>query len=234
MARHPRFDLVGISQHVIQRGNNRMPCFADDADRTRYLHLLGEALQRFECELHAYALMGNHTHLLITPRASRAIPRLMHTFGRNYATYFNRRHARTGTLWEGRYKSCLVDSERYALACHRYIELNPVRAGLVQSPAEYPWSSFPANALGRSNPLLAPHPVFAALAADPRVRALAYRALFDLPLGDEVVDEIRLYTQQQRVLGTSHFQACVEARVQRCCEARPAHRPSRARTRQCA
>jgi putative transposase len=229
MARHPRFDFEGISQHVIQRGNNRMPCFADDADRSRYLHLLGESLLRFECELHAYALMGNHTHLLITPRASGAIPSLMHTFGRNYAAYFNRRHSRTGTLWEGRYKSCLVDSERYALACHRYIELIPVRAGMVESPAAYPWSSFRANALGRGDALLSLHPVLAALGSDPRMRSLAYRALFDLPLGDEVVEEIRLYTRQQRVLGSSHFRACVEARVERCCEARAAHRPARAR-----
>ena len=129
MARLPRFDLAGVPQHVVQRGNNRLPCFLDDEDRQRYLQCLRQALLRFGCRLHAYVLMSNHVHLLLTPDEAGGVSRLMHTFARNYVGSFNGRHGRTGTLWEGRYKACLVDSGRYFLACSRYIELNPVRAG---------------------------------------------------------------------------------------------------------
>jgi putative transposase len=128
MARLPRPDLAGVPQHVVQRGNNRMLCFLDDEDRQRYLQCLRAALPRYDCELHAYVLMSNHVHLLLTPARAGAVSRLMQTFARNYAGLFNGRHGRTGTLWEGRYKSCLVDSEHYVLRCYRYIELNPVRA----------------------------------------------------------------------------------------------------------
>lgn len=123
MARIPRFDLPGIPQHVVQRGNNRLPCFLDDLDRQRYLQCLHHALARFGCGLHAYVLMSNHVHLLVTPGEAGALSRLMHTFARNYAGLFNGRHGRTGTLWEGRYKASLVDSGRYFLVCSRYIEL---------------------------------------------------------------------------------------------------------------
>ncbi len=140
MARLPRPDLAGIPQHIVQRGNNRLPCFLDDEDRQRYLQLLLEALGRFGCRLHAYVLMDNHVHLLMTPGEAGAVSRLMHTFARNYAGLFNHRHGRSGTLWEGRYKSCLVDSDGYFLACSRYIELNPVRAWMVAEPADHPWS----------------------------------------------------------------------------------------------
>ena len=129
MARQPRFDLPGIPQHVVQRGNNRLPCFLDDGDRQRYRQLLFEGLQRTRCDLHAWVLMDNHVHLLLTPSAAGAVAQLMQALGRTYVGWFNARHARTGTLWEGRYKSCLVDSTSYVLRCYRYIELNPVRAG---------------------------------------------------------------------------------------------------------
>lgn len=138
MARLPRPDLAGVPQHVVQRGNNRMPCFLDDEDRQHYLQCLGQALLRYGCELHAYVLMSNHVHLLLTPGEVGAVSRLMQTFARNYAGRFNDKHRRTGTLWEGRYKSCLVDSERYVLSCYRYIELNPVRAWMVDDPAAHP------------------------------------------------------------------------------------------------
>ncbi len=154
MARLPRHDLAGIPQHVVQRGNNRLPCFLDDEDRQRYLQCLPQVLLRFGCRLHAYVLMNNHVHLLLTPEESGAVSRLMHTFARNYAGLFNGRHGRTGTLWEGRYKACLVDSGSYFLACSRYIELNPVRAWMVAQPGDHPWSSHGANAAGRVDPLL--------------------------------------------------------------------------------
>jgi putative transposase len=169
--------------------------------------------------------MSNHVHLLLTPRGVGAVSRLMHTFSRNYVGLFNGRHGRTGTLWEGRYKACLVDSERYVLTCYRYIELNPVRAWMVDQPGAYPWSSYSANALGESDPLLTPHAAFLALGSDTNARANAYHALCADALPDETLAEIRLYIQQQRVLGTNRFQARVESELRRFTVARPAHRP---------
>ena len=227
MARLPRIDLAGVAQHVIQRGNNRLPCFLDDEDRHCYLRCLLDALLRFDCELHAYVLMTNHTHLLITPRNVGAVSRLMHTFSRNYVGTFNARHGRTGTLWEGRYKACLVDSERYSLTCYRYIELNPVRAGMVEVPAAYRWSSYLANALAQANDLLAPHPAYRALGSDAIARASAYRALCAQMLPEETMQEIRMYSRQQRALGSDGFRAQVEAKLKRFAGVRPAHRPRR-------
>jgi putative transposase len=227
MARQPRFDLPGIPQHVVQRGNNRLPCFLDDLDRQRYLQCLWQALGRFGCRLHAYVLMSNHVHLLLTPGEAGALSRLMHTFARNYAGLFNGRHGRTGTLWEGRYKACLVDSGSYFLACSRYIELNPVRAWMVARPGDYPWSSYGAHAGEREDPLLVAHPEYLALGANPAARAAAYRALFEDALPDELVAEIRGYLQQQKVLGTDRFRAWVEERTGRFAAVRPLGRPPR-------
>lgn len=225
MTRLPRFDLAGVPQHVVQRGNNRLPCFLDDGDRQRYLQCLRQALLRFGCSLHAYVLMSNHVHLLLTPGEAGAVSRLMHTFARNYAGLFNGRHGRTGTLWEGRYKACLVDSGRYFLACSRYIELNPVRAWMVARPGDYPWSSHGANAGERTDPLLTPHPGYLALGTDPAARAAAYRDLFADALPDELVSEIRGYLQQQKALGTDRFRSWVEARTGRFAMVRPPGRP---------
>lgn len=225
MARLPRFDLAGVPQHVVQRGNNRLPCFLDDEDRQRYLQCLRQALLRFGCRLHAYVLMSNHVHLLLTPEESGGVSRLMHTFARNYVGSFNGRHGRTGTLWEGRFKACLVDSGRYFLTCSRYIELNPVRAWMVARPDEHAWSSYGANAEGRPDPLLAPHPEYLGLGTDPASRASAYRALFDEALPDDLVEEIRIHLQQQKVLGTDRFRSWVEERTGRFATVRPAGRP---------
>jgi len=199
--------------------------FLDDEDRHRYLQCLREALLRYGCALHAYVLISNHVHLLVTPREAGGISRLMQTFARNYAGLFNGRHGRTGTLWEGRYKSCLVDSERYVLTCYRYIELNPVRAWMVDEPSAHPWSSYCANALGYHNPLLSPHEAYLALGQDPTGRRVAYRALFDAALPEEMLVEIRTYLQQQRALGTDRFRQRVEAELQRYASVRQAHRP---------
>ncbi|RYG38599.1 MAG: transposase [Burkholderiales bacterium] len=225
MARLPRPDLPGIPQHIVQRGNNRLPCFLDDEDRQRYLQLLLEALGRFGCRLHAYVLMDNHVHLLMTPGEAGAVSRLMHAFARNYAGLFNHRHGRSGTLWEGRYKSCLVDSDGYFLACSRYIELNPVRAWMVAEPADHPWSSHRANAGGAYDPLLSAHSCYLALGPDPESRAAAYRSLFEQALPDEMVGEIRRYLRQQRALGSDRFRAWVEARTGRFATARLPGRP---------
>ncbi len=225
MARLPRTDLAGIPQHVVQRGNNRLPCFLDDDDRQRYLQCLRSALVRFGCRLHAYVLMDNHVHLLLTPGESGAVSRLMHTFARNYVGIFNQRHGRTGTLWEGRYKSCLVDSDTYFLACSRYIELNPVRAWMAPKPDDYPWSSFQGNVGLRLDPLLSPHPQYLALGRDAASRTYAYRMLFAEVLCDAQVAEIRRYLQQQKALGSDRFRAWVEARAGRFATARPPGRP---------
>lgn len=229
MARHPRFDFAGIPQHVVQRGNNRLPCFLDEEDRQRYLQYLHRALRRFGCRLHAYVLMSNHAHLLLTPDETGGVSRLMHTFARNYAGLFNARHDRTGTLWEGRYKACLVDSGSYFLACSRYIELNPVRAWMVSEPGEHAWSSYGGNAGRRSDPLLTPHPEYLALGPDPAARAAAYSALFADALPDDLVNAIRSHLQQQKVLGTDAFQSWVEARTGRFARTQPVGRPPRTR-----
>ncbi len=225
MARLPRPDLAGVPQHVVQRGNNRLPCFLDDEDQQRYLQCLREGLLRYGCSLHAYVLMTNHIHLLLTPHDVGAVSRLMQTFGRNYAGLFNGRHGRTGTLWEGRYKSCLVDSEQYVLTCYRYIELNPIRAWMVDDPAAYPWSSYRANGLGYPDPLVVPHPTYLALGRDEASRRTAYRELFQETMPEETLTEIRMYLQQQRALGTDRFREQVQAKLQRFLGIRPAHRP---------
>ena len=146
MARQPRIDLKGVPQHLIQRGNNRLACFFDDNDRYRYLEWLAVAAAKYGGAVHAYVLMTNHVHLLATGHEKGALGRMMQSLGRRYVRYVNSRYRRSGTLWEGRYKSSLVDSDQYLLTCYRYIELNPVRAFLVTTPGDYRWSSFNCNA----------------------------------------------------------------------------------------
>jgi len=201
MPRPPRVVLPGHTLHLIQRGNNRAACFVDDADRERFLAMLLHVSERTRCAIHAYVLMTNHTHLLVTAQEARAPARMMQTLGRSYVRYFNDRHARTGTLWEGRYRSSLLDTERYFLQCSRYIEANPVRAGLVTSPEEYRWSSFRGNAKGPPDPLVSPHPVYLALGRSASTRREAYRALFGTPLAPPELDAIRRATNQGLVLG---------------------------------
>lgn len=225
MARLPRLDLPCIPQHIVQRGNNRLPCFLDDDDRQRYLQLLRQAASTARCRIHAYVLMDNHVHLLATPEDSGAVSLMMQMLGRSYVGLFNTRHGRTGTLWEGRYKSCLVDSVSYVLACYRYIELNPVRARMVESPDQFPWSSHGFNTLGRSDALLVPHPCYLELGSTVEMRAEAYRAIVGEVLEQATIDEIRLYLQQQRALGRNAFQSMVEAKTQRFAGVRAAHRP---------
>ncbi len=225
MPRQPRLDVAGVSQHVVQRGNDRQPCFFLEADYHRYLDELHAASLRYEVALHAYVLMTNHVHLLVTPGEPGAVSRMMQCLGRHYVGYVNRAYRRTGTLWEGRYKSCLVGGERYVLACHRYIELNPVRAAMVATPADYPWSSHRANTLDLEDARLTAHPVLLGLAALPEQRRAAYLALFAEVLEAQHILELRAYLQQQRAFGSDRFQAAIEAQLGRCAQVRPAHRP---------
>jgi len=215
MPRRPRLDLPGIPQHVVQRGNDRQPCFFTDADRLRYLHDLREIALREACLVHAYVLMTNHVHLLITPTASGQVARLMQALGRRYVRYVNDRYHRSGTLWEGRYKSSLVDRDTYLLRCYRYIELNPVRARMCADPADYPWSSHGCNALGRDDALVHPHPNYLGLGPTRESRCTAYRALAMQALAEHEVEAIRLHLQRQHALGSDRFRAAIEAQLAR-------------------
>ena len=215
MPRLPRFDLPGQPQHVIQRGNNREPVFGHDDDYTVYLDALADACGRFGCAVHAYVLMTNHVHLLLTPQAGDGIGRVMQSVGRRYVQYFNTAYRRTGTLWEGRYRAAPIDSERYLLTCMRYIELNPVRAGMARRPADYPWSSHAGNALDRDDPVLTPHEVYTRLGATPEDRRRAYRALFRGRLGEGTLREIREATNKAWALGDDRFRQKIERLAQR-------------------
>jgi putative transposase len=193
--------LPGHTLHIIQRGNNRGLCFIDDEDRERYLTALHRASDRARCAIHAYVLMSNHTHLLVTAADVSAAARMMQSMGPAYVRYFNRRHGRTGTLWEDRYRSGLIDSERYFLQCSRYIEMNPVRAGMVNEPGAYRWSSFRSNAQGAFDVLVRRHPVYLALGRENTARREAYRALFDTSVDSTMLDAIRRATNKGAALG---------------------------------
>ena len=201
MPRVARAIVPDVALHVIQRGNNRGACFFGDADYLAYLRFLGRFAPRCGCSIHAYCLMTNHVHLLLTPHAADACARLMKSLGQHYVQYVNRARKRSGTLWEGRFRSSLVATERYALACYRYIELNPVRAGLVAAPREYRWSSYRDNAAGDADGLLSPHPAYLGLADDVIVRGRQYGGLFDASMSPEEVDEIRHAARNGRALG---------------------------------
>lgn len=215
MPRTKRLDLPGVAQHVIQRGNDRQVCFFRDVDYTRYLQDLREAAHKYGCRVHAYVLMTNHVHLLVTPVVVGAIACMMQALGRRYVRYINDSLCRTGTLWEGRYKSSLVDSECYVLACYRYIELNPVRAGMVERPGEYPWSSHRANGMGDHDPLITPHDVYRRLALDDVQRRGHYRELVAQGISEDELAAIRQYAQLQRALGSTRFQEHIERMLQR-------------------
>ena len=201
MARLPRFAITEQPQHVIQRGNNRCPIFQSDGDRREYLDWLADACGRVGAQLHAYVLMTNHVHLLMSPLEAKSIGSVMQSVGGRYVPWFNRRYARTGTLWEGRYRATLIDSDRYLFSCHRYIELNPVRAGIVRFPKAYPWSSYGANALGSPDPIITPHPRYLALGRQRADRLAAYRDLFASALSDDELGAIRESTNKAWALG---------------------------------
>ncbi len=215
IARQPRLDVPGIAQHVIQRGNDRRPCFFGESDYFRYLQALRELATREHCAVHAYVLMTNHVHLLVTPDARGQVSRMMQSLGRRYVRYVNDRYHRTGTLWEGRYKSSPVDSDSYLLCCFRYIELNPVRARMVAEPEAYRWSSYGANALGVHDPLIRAHPSYLALGEDSPTRHAGYRALFAGAISEQDLHAIRLHLRRQHALGPDAFRASIEAQLGR-------------------
>jgi putative transposase len=212
MPRPPRLDLAGIPQHVVQRAVDRRPCFVLDVHYREYLKHLFEQSESLGCEIHAYVLMTNHVHLLATPRENGGIGRLMQSLGRRYVGFFNTTMERSGTLWEGRFKSCLVDSETYLFRCYRYIELNPVRAGMVRQPSGFQWSSYRCNGMGRTDPLVTPHPGYLALGPDREERARAYRAIVAQGCDVAEAEHIRTMTSRNRAFGGEQFRRELEAK----------------------
>ena len=215
MPRRARLRLADVPVHLIQRGNNRGPCFFADEDYRRYLHHVEQLSREFGCIVHAYVLMTNHVHLLLTPHAVDSASLLMKHVGQRYVQYVNRTYARSGTLWEGRFKSCLLQSGAYVLACYRYIELNPVRAGMVAHPLDYPWSSYRANAEGRPDNLVIPHGEFEQLGTTPEARRTTYRQLCESCLDPLVITTIRDATNGNIALGDARFRSAVEAALGR-------------------
>ena len=210
MPRRPRIQLNNVPLHIVQRGHNREPCFFSEEDYTSYLHWLGESLSINECQLHAYALMTNHVHLLLTPRKAEAVPKLIMSLGRRYVQYINRTYKRTGTLWDSRYKSSVIQADTYLLTCQRYIELNPVRAAMVDDPAHYRWTSYRHNALGATDSRITPHVLYQSLGQTDKSRQTAYRALFRAELAAAAIDDIRLALNQNQPLGNARFYARIE------------------------
>jgi putative transposase len=192
MPRPSRLNLPGMPQHVVQRGNNRQACFHSRSDYLLYLSLLHRSSEKHNCQVHAYVLMPNHVHLLLTPDKGDGVSLLFRDMGRDYVRGFNKRYERTGTLWDGRFRSSLIENDKYLLACYRYIELNPVRAGIVKDPSSYEWSSFRANGLGRNNSLLTPHRTWMALGTDNADRRSRYLNLFTREVSDQVISRIRV------------------------------------------
>jgi putative transposase len=215
MPRKPRFYLPGIPAHVVQRGNCRQATFFGDDDYAAYLHWLREGAKQHECAIHAYVLMTNHVHLLLSPANTESISRLIQYVGRHYVTYVNHAYRKSGTLWEGRHKGCLISSEEYLLACMRYIELNPVRAGMVHAPGDYRWSSYRLNATDSEQGMLTPHALYLALGRDPEARSYAYRELFRHALDPDQVHTIRATVQTGTPLGNDRFKQQIEQTVQR-------------------
>lgn len=205
MPRRARVTLVGVPHHIIQRGNNRSACFYCEDDYVFYLKCLHDYCLKFGCDVHAYCLMTNHVHLLVTPSEEDSLANMMKNLGQRYVQYINRTYVRTGTLWEGRFKSCITNEEKYILACYRYIELNPVRANMVEHPAEYRWTSYRCNAQGELNELVAPHTCYLNLGSDSETRITSYRGFFKSELNIELVNQIRTATLSNYALGSELF-----------------------------
>ena len=204
-----------MPQHVVQRGLDRHAVFFEDADYEHYLDVLSDSAESYRMLVHAYCLMTNHVHLLVTPQERDSVPHAMRRLGSQYVRFANRRYGRSGTLWDGRYRASLVDSDTYFLVCQRYIELNPVRAGMVVEPGAYRWSSFACNALGTDDGRVVPHAVYRDLGVDEAARREAYRALFAQAMDSEQVEAVRAALQHNHALGSDRFKRQVESMLGR-------------------
>jgi putative transposase len=228
MARLPRYVLPGQPQHIIQRGNNRQVVFASEEDFQCFRDAMVSAAEQHGLAVHAYVWMGNHIHLLATPEHEQSIGRVFQSVGRKYVQYFNHKNQRTGTLWEGRYRATVVDSEAYLLTVMRYIELNPVRAGMVAHPRDYPWSSYARNAYaatGENSDWIKPHPQYLKIARSAAERLSAYRSLFKAAISKQDLAQIRDCTHKGWALGGEKFKAEIETRAQRPASSKGVGRP---------
>ena len=223
MPRRFRFELPGVPVHVVQRGNNRQQVFADDEDRERYLRFALRFSRKRSVDIHAYVLMGNHVHLLLGAAQAGAASGFMHDLGSAFVQWYNLKYARTGTLWEGRFRSCLVDSQRYLWNCYRYVEFNPVRAGLCSSPELFPWSSYAANALGAPDPLVTPRPEYLSLSATRQGRCATYREHVARVACEEEHALARL--RSASTLGSDEFDKFAQRELGRALEPLPRGRP---------
>lgn len=215
MARLPRYFAAGVPQHVILRGNNRQAIFAGDEDCRFFKETLLEAAQRFGLAIHAYVFMTNHIHLLASPETADSLPKTLQSLGRRYVQYFNYRQQRTGTLWEGRYRATVVEEERYLFECMRYIELNPVRAGMVAHPGEFAWSSYQANSHGSFDALVTPHLLYLQLGSNEAERQAAYQNIVKEPLDAEQLKVLRECTHKGWALGGGQFHTKIQQATQR-------------------
>jgi putative transposase len=225
MPRQGRYFLEGQPLHVIQRGNNKGEIFFTHQDAVNFLKWLGEAADTHGLAVHAYVLMPNHIHLLASPARPESVPRTMQTLGRRYVGHINGLRTRTGTLWEGRYRAAVVDTDAYFFRCSRYIELNPVRAGLAKDPGSYPWSSYGANAQGASDPLIKPHMLYVGLNSNAAARAADYRGMFSHGLDEKTLKLIRDATNGNWALGDEAFKARVTRLSGMRAEPKPRGRP---------
>lgn len=225
MSRRPRFLLTDLPLHVVQRGNDRQQCFFEERDYRVYLRALAEASAHYRVLVHAYVLMTNHVHLLVTPEIVGAVSKLMQSVGARYVWHINESRERTGTLWEGRYKACLVARDEHVLSACRYIDLNPVRAGMVRHPSDYRWSSYAALAGLRVDSLVAPHEALAQLGTP---RGTAYVRWCAQGSRDDEVDRLREATRNELAFGSDTFKAEIQAVTLRTTVGRPRGRPRRA------
>ena len=233
MPRQPRLYLPGVPVHIVQRGNNRQPCFFGKQDNDCYLQQAQEAQNKTGLQIHTFVLMTNHVHLLVTPPEKETISLFMQSLGRRYVAYINTTYQRTGTLWEGRHKGSIVDQDNYLLACYRYIEMNPVRAGMVDHPGDYPWSGYKVNAGLKHHPLITPHPLYLALGRNKNERFSNYQGLFQSRLESDVQNRIDTSSQTSIPLGNDRFRESIEAalgrRVNTGKRGRPPGNPKRGR-----
>lgn len=210
MPRKPRFYLPDVPAHVMQRGHNRSAVFFDNEDYLEYLRIVKVMAEKYQCLIHAYVLMTNHVHLLVTPLSQNSISLFFQGLGRQYVTYINKTYGLSGSLWEGRHKGNIIDTDVYFLACMRYIELNPVRANMCLDPGEYRWSSYAANALGEPNSILSPHAEYCRLGKNCALQQERYHALFKEILDVKVISDLRKGVQSGTPVGETDFTRKIE------------------------
>ncbi|MDB5772025.1 MAG: transposase [Burkholderia sp.] len=227
MARLPRLIVPNQPHHVIQHGNDRQQIFRDAADHAIFLNWLREASRQFKVAIHAYALMPDHLHLLATPSDESGLGRMMQWIGRHYVPYFNQKYGRSGTLWQGRYKATVIESERYFMACSAYIELNPVRTGLTYAPQDYPWTSYAHHVGIHLNPVITDHALYWALGNTPFSREAAYRNLLEQGLTADEVLAVTEATRKGWALGSDKYKAQLEKTINRRVQPAKRGRPAR-------